>query len=115
IRYYGGELEHFWLEALRDVGVDHRSGIDNNPSALVADVATNPGGQVLQEATGYVDVIYAVVPVDGSLRIARGGVYSHYEFIWPIEERLTNERWREMLQSGEVPPRASWTDVFIAP
>ena len=27
IRSYGGQLEHFWLEALRDEGIDHRSAI----------------------------------------------------------------------------------------
>ncbi|NLC11994.1 MAG: DUF3160 domain-containing protein [Firmicutes bacterium] len=115
IRSYGGQLEHFWLEALRDIGVDHRSAIAENPAALVADVATDPGGRVLQEATGHIFEIYAVVPVDGKLRIARGGVYSHYEFPWPLEERLTDSRWHGMLDAGQAPPLASWTRDFIAP
>lgn len=115
IRSYGGQLEHFWLEALRDTGVDHRSAIGDNPAALVADVATNPGGIVLEEATGHIFDIYAVVPVDGSLRIARGGVYSHYEFPWPMEDRLTDRKWHEMLDLEEAPPLAKWTEIFIAP
>ena len=115
IRSYGGQLEHFWLEALRDTGVDHRSAIDDNPAALVADVATDPNGQVLEEATGHIFEIYAVVPVDGSLRIARGGVHSHYEFDWPLSDRLTNKKWRGMLDSGQAPPLAPWTATFIAP
>lgn len=115
IRSYGGQLEHFWLEALRDKGVDHPSAIAENPAALVTDVATDPNGQVLTEATGHIFEIYAVVPVDGSLRIARGGVYSHYEFPWPINNRLTDKKWREMLDSGQEPPLAQWTETFIAP
>jgi hypothetical protein len=115
IRSYGGQLEHFWLEALRDTGVDHSSAIGDNPAALVADVATDPNGLVLEEATGHVFEIYAVVPVDGSLRIAKGGVYSHYEFPWPLEDRLTDRKWHEILDSGEAPPLAHWTDSFISP
>jgi hypothetical protein len=115
IRSYGGQLEHFWLEALRDKGVDHRSAIAENPAALVADVATDPGGSVLEEATGHIFDIYAVVPVDGTLRIAKGGVWSHYEFHWPMGDRLTDSKWREMINLEEAPPLAKWTETFIAP
>ncbi|MTI85236.1 MAG: DUF3160 domain-containing protein [Firmicutes bacterium] len=115
IRSYGGQLEHFWLEALRDEGVDHRSAIGDNPAALVADVATDPNGLVLEEATGHIFPIYAVVPVDGSLRIARGGVYSHYEFPWPLNDRLTDKKWQQMLDSDQAPPLARWTENFVAP
>ena len=41
IRSYGGQLEHFWLEALRD-GALTRSAIYDRPAALVADVTTIP-------------------------------------------------------------------------
>lgn len=115
IRSYGGQLEHFWLEALADTGVEHPSATDSNPAALVADVATDPNGTVLQEATGHIFEIYAVVPVAGSLRIAKGGVYSHYEFQWPILDRLTDEKWRAMLDSEEVPAIADWAKSYIAP
>ena len=115
IRSYGGQLEHFWLEALRDEGIDHRSAIFDRPAALVADVATNPGGgQVLEEATGNVFEIYAVVPVDGKLRIALGGVYSYYEFPWPLNDRLTDSKWHRMINDGQAPPLPGWTSDFIA-
>ncbi|MEN1760256.1 DUF3160 domain-containing protein [Anoxynatronum sibiricum] len=115
IRSYGGQLEHFWLEALRDEGVDHRSALSENPAALVTDVATDPGGQVLTEATGTIFEIYVVVPVDGNLRVARGGVFSHYEFPWPLNDRLTNEKWRHMVETGDTPPLAPWTESYVAP
>lgn len=115
IRSFGGQLEHFWLEALRDEGVDHPSAIYENPASLIADVATDPGGQVLEEGTGFVSTIYAVVPVEGKLRIAKGAVYSYYEFSWPAEDRLTDEKWKEMLESGETPEPPSWTKAFTVP
>lgn len=115
IRSYGGQLEHFWLQALADEGVDHRSALSENPAALVTDVATDPNGQVLTQATGNIFEIYVVVPVEDSLRIARGGVYSHYEFPWPLNDRLTNEKWRPMVEAGELPPLAPWTESYVSP
>jgi hypothetical protein len=64
-----------------------------NPAALIADVATAPPDLVLEEGTGYISEIYVVVPLEGSLRIARGGVYTYYEFPWPASDRLTDQKW----------------------
>lgn len=114
IRSYGGQLEHFWLEALRDENSDLPPKAWENPAALIADVATAPPDLVLEEGTGYVSEIYVVVPLDGSLRIARGGVYSYYEFSWPASDRLTDQKWRQMLQDQEAPAAPAWTKVFTA-
>ena len=116
IRDYGVQLEHFWLEALREEGIDHRSQAYERPAALVVDVATNPGGgQVLEVATGPVYEIYAVVPVEGQLRIVKGGVYSYYEFPWPMNDRLTDTKWHNMLrEGGEAPPLPEWTSSYIS-
>ena len=115
IRSFGGQLEHFWLEAMKDEGIDHISAVSENPAALIADVATDPNGQVLEEGTGYVSEIYAVVPVDGSLRLAKGTVYSYYEFPWPSTDRLTDDKWKEMLENSQVPEPPAWTKLYTAP
>jgi len=115
IRSYGGQLEHFWIETLDDEDINAGAKLDRSPAAIVADVATNaPGGVVLQEGTGYVYEIFVVVPINGGLRIARGGVYSYYEFPWPMSDRLTNSKWRKMLESDKAPEMPKWTEVFIA-
>ncbi|HML37179.1 MAG TPA: DUF3160 domain-containing protein [Bacillota bacterium] len=114
IRSFGGQLEHFWMEALADEGVDHPSAVMENPAALIADVATDPTGQVLEEGTGLISHIYAVVPVDGTLRIAKGAVYSYYEFPWPANDRLTDEKWKEMLDSEKTPAPPFWTQTFTS-
>lgn len=116
IRSYGASLEHFWLEALRDEGVDHPSAQNDRPAALVADVATDiSSGRVLEEATGPVFPIYVAVPVDGKLRIAVGGVYSYYEFPWPLADRLTDKKWHQLNNEGQAPPQPAWTQAFTAP
>ena len=119
IRSYGGQLEHFWLEVNKDepefkASSNQRDYLSENPAAIVADVATDPNGQVLEEGTGKIFEIYAVVPVEGKLKIAKGGVYSYYEFTWPMSDRLTDKKWREMLYSFEVPELPAWTKAFVA-
>jgi hypothetical protein len=122
IRTFGGQLEHFWLEALREENVVSRSQIWENPAPVVADVATAPPDLVLEEGTGYISPIYAVVPVEGQLRIARGGVYTYYEFPWPAKDRLTDRKWQEMLQANEssnqasnqAPKQPDWTKSYTA-
>ncbi len=122
IRYYGGELEHLTMAAADTEGeVGGRAFMEEEPqAAVVADVATDPWpvGVVLEEAVGRVNVIYAVVPVvedDGSvyLQVAKGGVFSYYEFPWPMDDRLTDEKWRQMLDEGQAPPLPEWTGSFL--
>ena len=120
IRSYGGQLEHLWLavnkEDVDKSGLDQRNFLDQNPAALVADVATDPNGQVLEEATGFISTIYVLVPWEGGKRkMMSGGVYSYYEFPWPMSDRLTDTKWREILRSGGDRPKFSeWTGVFMA-
>ena len=114
IRGYGAQLEHFWVEALRESDIKSGAKLDNSPAAVVADVATNPdSGNVLEEATGNVFQIYAVAPVAGKLKICSGGVYSYYESPWPADDRLTDSKWRLMLDDSKAPPLPGWAGAFI--
>jgi hypothetical protein len=84
-------------------------------SAVVTDVASNPdAGTVLQVGTGYVDYIYVVTDSPQGLQLTRGSVYSYYEFVNDIDNRLTNEAWWDMLQSGDMPARPAWISAFFA-
>lgn len=118
IRSYGGQLEHFWLEVnkeeMESKGLTAESYLNQNPSAIIADVATDPNGKVLEEGTGYISEIYAVVPIDGKLRITKGGAYSYYEFTWPMSDRLTDKKWWEILDSGKAPSLPEWTSAFFS-
>ncbi len=120
IRSYGGQLEHIWLEVNKEepqfkASTDARNYLNENPAAIIADVATDPNGQVLEVGTGKISYIYVVLPpLDGKMRIARGGVYSYHEFSWPMSDRLTDKKWLEMLNSGQAPALPDWTAPFVA-
>jgi hypothetical protein len=95
IRNYGGNIEHFWLEAVKAESDSNYIDSSEFPSALVVDIATDANsGTVLEAATGNASNIYVVVNIGGSLRIARGSVYSFYEFEQPSSDRLTDSEWR---------------------
>ncbi|MBD5493480.1 MAG: DUF3160 domain-containing protein [Lachnospiraceae bacterium] len=98
IKYYGGYIEHFWYEAAKDLSDDEYVATQESPAATVADIATNPAdGTVLEVATGNPSFILVVVKVDGKLKLARGSVYSFYQFEWPMSDRLTDSEWHYML------------------
>jgi len=92
---------------------------DVQESTLLADVHTDlynfPPGWVLEEACGYIDVIIVVYKTpDGRLIATAGPVFSYYEFAVPLNQRLTDEAWIEMLEAGNVPQRPEWICSFHA-
>lgn len=119
IRSYGKEIELLTFAAADDTPYHEHinafpAGDEPIQAAVVADVATNPNrGIVLQEGVGRVFDIYVVVPIADRLVLAQGGVFSHYEFTQPLNERLNDTQWRSMLDSGNTPSRAPWSNSFI--
>ncbi|MBN2535972.1 MAG: DUF3160 domain-containing protein [Spirochaetales bacterium] len=79
-------------------------------TSLVADVHTYSYEElVVEEATGYVDLLLVACPyTDGSVFLAAGPVLSYYEFKHPMDDRLTDEAWRTLLASAQKPDRPSW-------
>ena len=77
---------------------------------IVADVHTDVNtSQVLEEGVGKVFIIFVVVEVNGRIQIVQGGIFSYYEFLQPMSNRLTDEEWQLM----EPPPLPEWTSSFI--
>jgi hypothetical protein len=123
IRFYGGDLEHLTMAAADTPEGEPggRAYMEEEPqAAVIADVATDPWPTpiVLEEAVGRVNEIHVVVPVVGEdgtiyLQVAKGGVFSYYEFPWPGEDRLTDEKWRQMLDQGQAPPPPEWIGSFF--
>ena len=115
ITFYGGILEGLTLAAAdQEEGEGGRTFLEDEEAAVVADVATDPLGTVLEEGVGRIFEIYAIVDIEGRLYVTKGGVFSYYEFPWPMSDRLTDEAWREMLDTGQAPDRPYWTASFIA-
>ena len=84
---------------------------------IVVDVHTEPNsGQVLEEAIGYPKSIYYglkksnVVILDPgandygleSNAVARGALFTHYEFKHPMSDRLTDAAWQAMLKERQA-------------
>jgi len=122
ILFYGGELELLTMAAAGTdlAALDRYAYMEEEPqAAVVADVATAPTPRlVLEEAVGRINEIHVVVPVveeDGTitLQVAKGGVFAYYEFPWPMDDRLTDEKWRQMLDEGTAPPLPEWTGSFF--
>ncbi|HOP81415.1 MAG TPA: DUF3160 domain-containing protein, partial [Armatimonadota bacterium] len=107
---YGASLESMILSF---AGGDVWSDTDKD-MAIVADVHTSED-TCLEEGTGRAGAIYVVVPIEGKLYLTRGAVYTHYEFMHPSSDRLTDEKWQEILQSGKQPPLVDWTKNFLVP
>lgn len=122
IRNYGGNIEHFWYEVAKEESGKEDVTTYEYPAALVVDIATDPNGEVLEAATDNPSLIYVIVKVDGKLKIARGSVYSFYQFSWPMSDRMTDTKWRYML--GIMPdeegnynfdtriPKPEWTQSY---
>jgi hypothetical protein len=90
-------------------GVDDKS----KKTTIVADVHTDPNtGQVLEEGVGRVRLIAVAYQLpDGRILLGAGPVFSYYEFKQPIDDRLTDEAWREML-TDSPPAEPEWTASF---
>jgi hypothetical protein len=119
----GKELTQDDYDFIRDFGSSLQSIIvgveaEGKETTLVADVHTdtNAPEEVLEEGVGYVDLILVAYKVpDGRIIIGAGPTLSYYEFKQPIDNRLTDEQWKQMLESGQTPPRPSWTSSFYQP
>jgi len=121
----GEPLDQNELRYIKDFGetLDNAIGeltADSKRTTIVADVHTDPNsGLVVEEGTGPVDLMWVVWKMPGGAgspggaTIAGAGpVLSHYEFKHPMSDRLTDEKWREMVK-GEAPARAPWTERFV--
>ena len=128
IETYGGTLEHMWYNVYKDESTDYID-IGEHPASLIVDIATDPNGAVLEIADGKPSVIYVVVPVDGTLRIARGVVYNFYQFTVPLKDRMTDTEWGVMIgtvpvegedgypwyqPSSDIPDKPDWTMSYRA-
>jgi len=106
IKYFGDEIS----SAVTSVDV---TGLQ---TTLVADVHTYSDGLnnlALEEGVGYLKkLIVSYELPDGRTLVGAGPILSYYEFKQPMNNRLTDEAWRKMLLSKEVPQQPVWTQSF---
>jgi len=82
-------------------------------TVLVADVHTDGNTEkVLEEGVGYIKTaVIAYKLPEGHILIGVGPTFSYYEFKQPMEDRLTDEGWRKILDSNP-PPEPEWSTTF---
>jgi hypothetical protein len=91
----------------------YRNPASEMPPLPVLAAVSGAENQVLEVGVGYIDRIYVLVPLEGKLQAAQGGVFSYYEFLQPRSDRLTDAQWRERLASGQPPAPPAWADNFV--
>jgi hypothetical protein len=77
---------------------------------LVTDVHTDPHTErVLEQALGRLELAFFVTRnADGKLSVSAGPVFSHREFVHKMSDRLTNEKWRELVERDAVEAPTWW-------
>ncbi|WP_025740575.1 DUF3160 domain-containing protein [Aquimarina pacifica] len=105
LHYIGGTIEYILLGLLE---TDHLPEREKS-MALIADVYSY--NQVnLNVAVGHSDDIYVIVPIKGEYHIARGSVFSYYEFTGKI---FNDEEWRNQIKNNQIPDRPQWIQPII--
>jgi len=89
-------------------------GPDALKSVMIADVHTEGNTRkVLEEGTGFIKAaIIAYKLPQGHIVLGMGPVFSYYEFKQPMGDRLTDEAWREILESSNPPDEPEWIKNF---
>ncbi len=65
--------------------------------------------------TGHPNLMVMAVETSCGLKAYAGPVSSYYEHFEDGFNRLTDEDWKNFMDSGAVPPRPDWTAEFVAP
>ncbi|HLV79067.1 MAG TPA: DUF3160 domain-containing protein, partial [Chthonomonadaceae bacterium] len=102
------------IKVVRDGQTFSETNLDSDRDmAVAADIHTDMAhGKALEENVGHANVIYAVFPAKGKLWIGRGAVFTYYEFEQPIANRLSDETWQKMLDTGKAPGQPVWIKSF---
>ena len=106
------DIEDFSQYQIPPPSVSNPPGADSSTASIV-DVHTDPNsGQVLEEGVGKPECLYVIAPVEGKLQICRGAIFSYYEFLHPMSDRMTDAEWQVMLGNSK-PAVPVWESELI--
>ncbi|MBN1936173.1 MAG: DUF3160 domain-containing protein [Anaerolineae bacterium] len=109
---YGALIAKLTLLALEDTLIDTEAADTYDPAAQT--ILAQDQGVSKIAAIGRIDELYVVVERGQQRFLARGGVYSFYEFEWPLPTLPGDLLWHELLAGQEL-PRPEWLDEIILP
>lgn len=111
IRKIGGQIDYLTTDLLMRGTNFQTLTANDRDMALVADIhSADPLAFTI--ASGHAEDIIAIVPIEGKRYLARGPVYSYYEFTVPMTERMTDDDWKMLLAEGKQPARPEWTKSY---
>jgi len=103
---YGEQLGHIMFYG----GNSYYDPIDDAPR--IVDVTYNQYyDKYFKAGVGRPAALYVLYPTADGEVLCQGGVLSYYEFPWP--QPLTNEAWRELLDSADSPPPPAWLKPIL--
>jgi len=114
LSFTGGKVEQLTLNIIESTEMDISTvTTPERYMAIATDVYTH-NDHCLEEGVGMGDEIYVIAEINGLLYLTRGAVYSHYEFIQPTSNRLTDEEWQKQLIEHKTPQQSIWmNDIKI--
>ena len=80
-------------------------------SGLIADIHTDMlSGQILYEATGEPYIMLVLIGNEGTVRLAVGVAFNHYEFTGPLNTRFTDADWQSRVYEHRpgLPEKNFW-------
>ncbi|GHT03040.1 hypothetical protein AGMMS49525_07470 [Bacteroidia bacterium] len=121
IRTFGASIEYFTLSVLDPDITPDAWGLVEGPDrsiAVVADIYTRnvldcPKDGILHEAVGKANNIFVTVEIEGNLYLTKGATFSYYEFVQPLNDRLTDEEWQKRLENGKAPALPKWMNKVM--
>ncbi len=106
---YGAAISKLTTPTLQDLPLDAPADLGYDLSAHT--ILTQDRDTAKIAAIGRVDEIFVVVERAQQRFLTRGGVYSFYEFEWPLEALLEGEA----LSEREALPRPEWLGEIVLP
>ena len=101
------------LKECRDQGEFALNNPEPEPLPGLVQVAST-GSKNLLAGTGLLNRIYVLVPLDGRMQVAQGGVYSYYEFTRSGYASLDLQDWPARL-AADPPSLAEWQLKYLLP
>jgi len=116
LRFFGAYQEHLTLVTSEG---GEQGSTEGNDMAIIADVSSAYSTKLsrllaLEEGVGRALPLYVAVPYQGHREIACGAVFTYYEFTHAADDRLTDEKWRALLETPDTPALPNWTKSFVS-
>lgn len=122
---YFGRQYSGWYPSLYYIYNDEWVGLNKGCDkwdALVTDVHTDlpdyvhgDPGCILHEGVGNAHMLFIAVDNGPDVCMYAGPVFSHYEFEMPLDQRMTDQQWKDKVRNHTAPASPPWTQSYLVP